>query len=75
MYGLPINAVNIIENAKADGISISVSTVDQALVELCQHNDYKVTVWNINEKDSLAPFLEMGVDFIGTDYPSLVNLD
>jgi glycerophosphoryl diester phosphodiesterase len=75
IYGLPINAVNIIENAKADGISISVSTVDQALVELCQHNNYKVTVWNINEKEDLAPFLEMGVDFIGTDFPSSVNLD
>ena len=75
MYGLPINAVNIIENAKADGISISVSTVDQALVDLCQHNNYKVTVWNVNTKLELAPFVEMGVDFIGTDYPSKVSLD
>jgi glycerophosphoryl diester phosphodiesterase len=75
IYGLPINAVNIIENAKADGISISVSTVDQALVDLCQHNNYKVTVWNINTKSDLKAFIEMGVDYIGTDYPSIVNLD
>lgn len=75
LYGLPINAVNIIENAKADGISISVSTVDQALVDLCQHNNYKVTVWNINKKEDLKPFVDMGVDFIGTDFPSKVNLD
>jgi len=75
IYGLPVNAVDIIESAKSDGISISVSTVDQALVNLCHHHDYKVTVWNINEKDLLKPFLEMGVDFIGTDFPSKVKLD
>lgn len=75
IYGLPVNAVDIIESAKSDGISISVSTVDQALVHLCHHHDYKVTVWNINEKEKLKPFLEMGVDFIGTDFPSKVNLD
>lgn len=75
IYGLPINAVNIIEDAKADGISISTSTVDQALVELCKHNGYKVTVWNVNEKSELSLFVEMGVDFIGTDFPSSVSLD
>ena len=75
IYGLPINAVNIIEDAKADGISISTSTVDQALVELCKHHGFKVTVWNVNEKSALAQFVEMGVDFIGTDFPSTVTLD
>ncbi|WP_127715846.1 glycerophosphodiester phosphodiesterase family protein [Halobacteriovorax sp. HLS] len=75
IYGLPINAVNIIEDARADGISISTSTVDQALVDLCKHNNYKVTVWNVNELSELAHFVEMGVDFIGTDFPSSVNLD
>lgn len=72
LYGLPVNAVNIIENARADGISISVSTVDQALVELCHHHNYKVTVWNVNKIEDLKTFVEMGVDYIGTDFPSTV---
>ncbi|OUR97487.1 hypothetical protein A9Q84_12295 [Halobacteriovorax marinus] len=75
IYGLPVNAVDIIESAKADGLSISVSTVDQALVNLCHHHDYKVAVWNVNEKEKLAHFLKMGVDYIGTDFPSKVQLD
>ncbi|PIK15388.1 MAG: phosphodiesterase [Halobacteriovorax sp. JY17] len=74
LYGLPVNAVNIIENARADGISISVSTVDQALVELCHHHNYKVTVWNVNKVEELEAFVQMGVDFIGTDFPSIVTL-
>lgn len=75
IYGLPVNAVNLIENSRADGISISVSTVDQALVELCHHHNYKVTVWNVNKKEDLETYTQMGVDFIGTDFPSKVTLD
>lgn len=74
IYGLPVNAVSVIENARADGISISVSTVDQALVELCHHHNYKVTVWNVNKVEDLDTFVQMGVDYIGTDFPSTVTL-
>ncbi|CBW26231.1 putative phosphodiesterase [Halobacteriovorax marinus SJ] len=74
VYGLPVNAVNMIENARADGISISVATVDQALVELCHHHNYKVTVWNVNKKEDLSAYTQMGVDYIGTDFPSKVTL-
>ena len=74
IYGLPVNAVSMIENARADGISISVSTVDQALVELCHHHNYKVTVWNVNKVEDLDAFVQMGVDYIGTDFPSIVTL-
>ncbi len=75
IYGLPVNAVNIIEASRADGISISVSTVDQALVELCHHHNYSVTVWNVNKVEDLDTFVQMGVDYIGTDFPSIVTLE
>ncbi len=74
LYGLPVNAVNIIETSRADGISISVSTIDQALVELCHHHNYSVTVWNVNKVEDLDTFVQMGVDYIGTDFPSIVTL-
>lgn len=72
IYGLPVNAPEMIKAAKADGASLSVSTIDKELVEQCHKENFYVAAWNVNDPSKLKYFLDMGVDFLGTDKPSLI---
>ncbi|MCP4911769.1 MAG: glycerophosphodiester phosphodiesterase [Oligoflexia bacterium] len=69
MYGLPVNPVQIIKDCKADGISLSVHLIDKEVVEQCHQAGLSVTAWNANDKEAVERFREMGVDYLGTDYP------
>ena len=73
MYGLPIDPVSIVRSAKADGLSLSASTIDRQLVEECHNSNILVTTWNANTISEMQKFKDMGVDFIGTDFPSLFS--
>lgn len=69
MYGLPVNPVQIAKDCKADGISLSVHLIDKEVVDQCHKDGFSVTAWNANDKEMVNRFKEMGVDFLGTDYP------
>lgn len=73
MYGLPIDPVSIVSSAKANGLSLSASTIDKQLVEECHNSNILVTTWNANTISEMQKFKDMGVDFIGTDFPSLFS--
>jgi len=72
LYGLPVDAVAIARAALADGLSICVATVDKELVDQCHKEGIYVAAWNVNDKESFAYFKQMGIDFLGTDKPSII---
>ncbi|MBO9667787.1 MAG: glycerophosphodiester phosphodiesterase, partial [Bdellovibrio sp.] len=49
LSGLPMNPVEIVRSAKADGISLSVNWIDEALVKRCHEDGLTVTAWNADD--------------------------
>jgi glycerophosphoryl diester phosphodiesterase len=72
MYALPINPVEIIKSCNADGISISTIHLDKELVKACHQENFIVTTWNANDLQALAKFTDMNVDYVCTDFASLI---
>ncbi|GAB4011947.1 MAG: glycerophosphodiester phosphodiesterase [Bdellovibrio sp.] len=72
IYGLPEDAPSMIKAAKADGASVCVATIDKKLVEDCHAQGFYVAAWNINVPEQLPYFIDMGIDFLGTDRPSVI---
>lgn len=69
LFGLPLNPVEIIKSAGAQGISLSVNWIDQKLVSECHAAGCTVTAWNANEESILTKMKRIGVDCLGTDVP------
>lgn len=69
MEALPVNPVGIIKDCQANGISLSVRTIDQELVEQCHQAGFTVTAWNANDKKTYDYIKSIGVDIVGTDVP------
>lgn len=72
MYALPLNPVEIIKSCNADGISISTIHLDEELVRACHQENFIVTTWNANDLKALAKFKKMDVDYVCTDFASLI---
>ncbi|TDJ04724.1 MAG: glycerophosphodiester phosphodiesterase [Deltaproteobacteria bacterium] len=73
MYALPINPVEIINACEADGISISTIHLDEQLVKACHKKNLFVTTWNANDHETLNKFKAMGVDYVCTDFATLIS--
>ncbi|CAE79277.1 putative phosphodiesterase [Bdellovibrio bacteriovorus HD100] len=69
LFGLPLNPVQIMESAKAQGISLSVNWIDQQLVAECHAAGFSVTAWNANDEATYQKMKQLGVDCLGTDVP------
>lgn len=69
LFGLPVNPVEIVKSAKANGISLSVNWIDSDLVNMCHQSDLKVTAWNANTFEVYTKMKALGVDYLGTDVP------
>lgn len=69
LFGLPVNPVEIVHAAKADGISLSVNWIDAALVKKCHAHNLTVTAWNANSPEIFQDMKSIGVDILGTDVP------
>ncbi|RLA60810.1 MAG: glycerophosphodiester phosphodiesterase [Epsilonproteobacteria bacterium] len=72
MYALPINPIAIIKACNADGISLSTIHLDEELIIQCHQENFLVTTWNANNHRALKKFKEMGVDYVCTDFASLI---
>ena len=73
MYALPVDPVGIIKSAKADGLSINIKSLDKILIDQCHLGGFFVTSWNANTKEDLEKFSQMDVDYLCTDFPSLIS--
>lgn len=69
LFGLPLNPVEIIKSANADGISVSVNWIDQELVKKCHAANLTVTAWNANNIETFQEMKSLGIDYLGTDIP------
>ncbi len=74
LYGLVLDPISIIKSIDGQGLSISIQTVDDQLIKLCHQKSYKTAVWNANNKDQLEQLKSWSVDYICTDFPSLIKL-
>ncbi|MBD3164728.1 glycerophosphodiester phosphodiesterase [Candidatus Woesearchaeota archaeon] len=74
LVGLPVHAYKILGDANADAISINCDTVDKELIDECHKYGKEVFVWNIDDKKKLKKYSDMGADYIGTNFPSIVKL-
>jgi len=72
MYALPINPVEIIKSCNADGISLSTIHLDEELIKNCHQENLIVTTWNANDHSALKKFVDMGADYVCTDYATLI---
>jgi glycerophosphoryl diester phosphodiesterase len=69
LSGLPLNPVEIARAAKADGISLSVSWIDEVLVKECHDQGLTVTAWNADDIEVFKRMKSIGVDILGTNVP------
>lgn len=72
LAGLPVHAYRLLEDAKADVLSINFRTVDKELIDECHEHGCHVFIWNIDDKEELKKFIDMGADYIGTNFPSKI---
>ncbi|MBS3135863.1 hypothetical protein J4401_02790 [Candidatus Woesearchaeota archaeon] len=69
----PIDIVSILNNAKADMLSINYKSADSDLIADCHRAGKSVFVWNIDTLEEMKLFKMFGADYIGTNYPSKIN--
>ena len=69
LFGLPLNPVEIVKSAQADGLSLSVNWIDRDLVQACHQAGLTVTAWNANDPKTFHEMKDLGIDYLGTDKP------
>lgn len=73
IFALPVNPVQIVHAAKADGLSLSVGWIDKMTVQECHQAGFKVTAWNANDRTTFHRMKDLGVDYLGTDMPYIAK--
>ncbi len=71
LVGSPVDAC-IAAQASADALVMKYSFVDRELVKMAHEKGLKVFIWNIDDQDLLKPYVDMGVDAIGTNDPRVL---
>ena len=71
LVGCPVD-VSIATHASADAMVMRYSFVDRHLVKIAHEAGLKIFIWNIDESHLLAPYVDMGVDGIGSNDPRIL---
>ena len=66
---LPVNIVRLIEDAKADGVSMKYSLLDKDLVHSLHKRGYIVAAWTVNDSQTLKKMVDLDVDIVVSDDP------
>ncbi len=66
---LPVNIVRLIEDAKADGVSMKFSLLDEEIVNNLHGKGYTVAAWTVNDSQTLSRMMSLGVDVVISDDP------
>lgn len=69
--GCPVNTC-IATQASADALVMNYSFIDTKFVQTAHSENLKVFIWNIDERNLLKPYADMGVDGIGTNDPRVL---
>jgi glycerophosphoryl diester phosphodiesterase len=72
IHALPIDPAHLVKACHGDILSISLGFLDKELVKLCHREKIEVCAWNCNDIKDLKRIIETGVDYLGTDIPTLL---
>jgi glycerophosphoryl diester phosphodiesterase len=72
LVGRPVDPVGLLRAARADALSVHVGFLDAQLVGACRQAGLFVAGWNCNHADQLPALRGTGVDWLGTDRPTLI---
>ena len=69
LVGCPADPVGLARAARAGTLALNFRYVNRELVDAAHQQDIKVMVWNIDDPDTLTPYLAMDLDAICTNRP------
>ncbi len=72
LVGCPVDPGGLARAARADALVLQYSYVTPELVAQAHAHGLQVFVWNIDDPETLKPYLTMGLDGIGTNRPDVV---
>ena len=71
LVGRPVDTA-VASGAGADALVMRYSFVDKAFVDMAHKKDLQVLIWNIDDRKLVHPFVDMGVDGIGSNDPRVL---
>jgi glycerophosphoryl diester phosphodiesterase len=71
LVGCPVDTC-IATQTSADALVMNYSFIDIKFVQTAHRGNLKVFVWNIDKRNLLKPYADMGVDGIGTNDPRVL---
>lgn len=71
MVCTPANPKTLAESCGASILSINVNYIDREFIKECHNAGLKLCGWNCNEVEMKNHFESLGLDWLGTDTPSL----
>jgi len=71
LVGCPVDTC-IARSASADALVMNYAFVSKGLVDKAHQEGLKVFIWNIDDRDMLKPYVDMGVDGIGSNDPRIL---
>jgi glycerophosphoryl diester phosphodiesterase len=72
MVGCPADPVGLARAAAADALVLQYAYVTPELVAAAHNRGLLVYVWNIDDTDTLKPYLAMNLDGIGSNRPGVL---
>jgi glycerophosphoryl diester phosphodiesterase len=72
MVGCPADPTALAQAARADALVLQYSYVTQRLVAEAHSHNLKVYVWNIDDIETIKPYLRMNLDGIGSNRPDVL---
>jgi glycerophosphoryl diester phosphodiesterase len=72
LVGCPVDPVGLARAANADALILQYAYVTPELVAAAHRRDLLVYVWNIDDTDTLKPYLAMNLDGIGSNRPAVL---
>jgi glycerophosphoryl diester phosphodiesterase len=71
LVGCPVDTC-IATQTSADALVMNYSFIDMKFVQTAHRGNLKVFVWNIDKRNLLKPYADMGIDGIGTNDPRVL---
>ena len=71
LVGCPVDTC-VATHASADALVMNYSFIDPKFVQTAHRENLKVFIWNIDERNLIKPYVDMGVDGIGTNDPRVL---
>jgi glycerophosphoryl diester phosphodiesterase len=71
LVGCPVDTC-VASQASADALVMKYNFVNRHFVEMVHKDGLKVFVWNIDDRHLLKPYVDMGVDGIGSNDPRVL---